>query len=190
MKKIFLLVLFVSSATFAFTQTEILDIKDDAVLHKFMIEKDSIAQLNIGKPYPEFHAISLDNEVFTDKYLTGKVTLINFWFEGCAPCVAEFADLNKLYAKYSDNPDFQFVSFTRDSPESAEKTKAKYNIAFPIFHISENENLRLSFNGGFPANIIVDKKGNTIFFKSGGAIEKDKVEKEIQLLEQRIVEAL
>ena len=53
---------------------------------------------SVGQPYIEFRianeARGVDNQI-----LKGKVVLINFWFEGCHPCMAEMDALNNLFKK-------------------------------------------------------------------------------------------
>ena len=151
---------------------------------------DSIFYSNVGKQYFNFNATTLDNETITEKSLLGKVSFIYFWFQGCSPCIAEFEDLNKLYTKYVNNSNFQFISFTKDEPEYAHKTKLKYDLLFPICPISWDECSRLNLHSGFPVIIITDKQGKIFYLKHGGYVDKEKVKKQIQLFEQKITEAL
>jgi thiol-disulfide isomerase/thioredoxin len=164
-------------------------LKNQLDLDSFMAQ-DSVLLSNIGKPYVDFTATSLDNKRITEKQLIGKVTLLNFWFEGCSPCIAEIDDFNELYLKHKDNPDFQFISFTKDEAERAENAKLKYNILYPICPVSWDECYRLIFNGGFPTIIITGKDGKIIYIESGGSTKKEVVKKQVQLFEQKIVEAL
>ncbi|MGN6399767.1 MAG: TlpA family protein disulfide reductase, partial [Flavisolibacter sp.] len=48
----------------------------------------------LGKPFPTFTAVNEQSTINNDS-LKGKVVLINFWFEGCHPCRAEFGALNE-----------------------------------------------------------------------------------------------
>jgi len=43
-----------------------------------------------GKTIPGFNAKAQNGALFTDDDLHSKITFINFWFEACAPCLAEF----------------------------------------------------------------------------------------------------
>ena len=51
---------------------------------------------------PAFSVTSLEGERFELATLRGKVVVLNFWFTGCAPCVAEFSELNGLVKKFKD----------------------------------------------------------------------------------------
>ena len=148
----------------------------ESYLHK----SDSLVQLNVGKQFPSFTASTLNGKIISDKDLLGKVTIFNFWFQYCAPCIAEFDALNVLYQKFKDNPAFQFISFTSDSSEDANESVIKYKLSFLVCPITEKECFRLNFNEGFPTTIIVDKLGKIILIKSGGFLEKDKIEMDIQ----------
>ena len=47
--------------------------------------------------FPEFHAKDLDgNDVDSSIISKNAVTVLNFWFNGCSPCVQELPELNKL----------------------------------------------------------------------------------------------
>jgi peroxiredoxin len=139
-------------------------------------------QENIGKQFPQFHAVTLNGETFTESNLKGKVTLINFWFEFCSPCIAEFDALNDLVVQFKGNTKFQFISFTSDTEESAKISVEKYHLLFPVLCIHESECFRLNFNSGFPTSIIIDETGKILVIKSGGSLDKTVIEPEIQKL--------
>lgn len=126
---------------------------------------------HIKKEFPHFKIKDITGKYFSDSDLMGKITLINFWFESCHPCVAEFKSLNEIFEKFENNKLFRFITFTFEQPSSINEIIKKYSLKFPIITISQNECYRLNFRSGFPTNIIVDKKGKVAFFKSGGAVE-------------------
>jgi thiol-disulfide isomerase/thioredoxin len=53
-----------------------------------------------GWLFDKFSAGATNGSLFTNDSLKNRVSFINFWFEGCHPCVAEFPALNELYSKY------------------------------------------------------------------------------------------
>src|SRR5262245_30857907 len=55
-----------------------------------------------GTMAPTFSLTSLEGEKFDLSALRGKVVVLDFWFIGCAPCVAEFGKLNDLVDKFKD----------------------------------------------------------------------------------------
>jgi len=151
--------------------------QNDISFEAYMQEKDSLVQLNVGKSYLSFTANHLyDNKIITEKDLQGKVTIINFWFQECAPCVAEFGALNKLYASFQSNPAFQFISFTNDLKMDAIKSAKRYELLFPIYPISPDESYRLNYEQGYPTTIIVNDLGKVVLIKSGGSLDQAEID--------------
>ena len=153
-------------------------------------EQDSILRSKIGTPYINFSLNDLNGNEFTEEQLVGKVTLINFWFESCAPCIAEFNDLNDLYEKMKDNPSFQFLSITRDSPEMAKESIKAHKLPYQIYTASNAECSRLNFKQGYPTTIVTDKHGIIRFMKSGGNLEKEKIIAQVEIYKQEILKLL
>jgi len=146
------------------------------------LEMERKLQDNVGKQFPKFGAETLNGESVTENNLKGKVTLINFWFEYCSPCIAEFDTLNDLFVHFKGNKKFQFLSFSSDTSESAKISVEKYHLLFPVLCIPEAECFRLNYNSGFPTSIIVDETGKILVIKSGGSLDKKMIQAEIQKL--------
>ena len=160
-------------------------------LKSFMEERDSVLNSKIGTPFVNFNLTDLTGKQFTEKLLIGKVTLINFWFRYCAPCIAEFDDLTDLYNDFKDNPGFQFLSITYDDPEDVEESIRKYKLPYTIISTSNEECGRLLFGlGGYPVTMIVDKQSKIRLIHSGGALEKEKITAQIDTYRQEILKLL
>ena len=129
-------------------------------------QRDSILQTKISFQFPDFTLTNMAGDKFSAQELKGKITVINFWFESCAPCIAEIDALNQLFLKFKDNPNFRFLSLTTDSPEKAKEAVKKYDILFDVFSIKRKECERL-FCTEFPTNIIVDQEGKVAYIKVG-----------------------
>lgn len=156
----------------------------------YINELQNSIQKNVGEKYVKFIKKSLAGKQYSEKGLLGKVILVNFWFESCSPCIAEFEALNKLYQRYKGNKKFQFISFTIDTPKRAKLTAQKYNLKFPIICISEKECRQLNYKSGFPTNIIIDTAGKISSIKIGGSIEKQIVATNIKDIEYEIEKCL
>lgn len=135
-------------------------------------EREARRKAAIGKPYPSFKAENGD-AVLTKDSLKGKIVFINFWFEACKPCIAEMEGLNQLYDSLKDYKDFEFISFTYESPKVIEKMREKYGMKYKILSISRSECLRLNQNNGYPTSIVLDRKQKIKDIKTGGAISVD-----------------
>lgn len=125
----------------------------------------------MGKPLPLFNAMLKDSAVTNTNWL-GKTVYLNFWFEGCAPCLAEFEVLEKMYTQLKDSGDFVFASFTFESPEKIEELKTKHKFRFPCLTVSRENCQRLNFGMGYPTHIILNKKGLVSYIDNGGSTDK------------------
>lgn len=148
----------------------------------YRIEKvDSV----IGKTFPVFTA-NMDSRKVSNDLLRNKVVLINFWFEGCHPCMSEMEALTELYDSLKNNKNFLFISFTWDNPETIKRVKEKYAINFGIVSTSEAECERLNFGSGYPTSLILDRTGTIKYLHNGGFVEKEKAREFVirELLEE------
>lgn len=126
-----------------------------------------------GTPFAPFSVFTTDGKQITDQSLLNKITFINFWFEACAPCIAEMEGLNKLYADHKEKTQFQFLSFTYETKEKIAAIRKKYNIQYPIISIRKDSCYLLNFNSGFPTSIISDIHGKVAFYSCGGPIDPE-----------------
>lgn len=144
----------------------------------------------LGKAYPAFSLKTLDGTRITEKDLIGKVTWINLWFLRCAPCMAEMDVLDTLYTQLKDQPGFNFLSVTYDSPGQARSIIKQYHLSYPVSCVSIEESTRLILGSGYPANIIIDQNGNIAYFKVGGRIDKPDVFEDLQAPFNKVKELL
>jgi len=142
----------------------------------FLVMMDKKNSEYINKPFTQF-SITTNNKKCSNKTLKGKVVFINFWFAACAPCMAEMNELNKLFKHFKKSKNFEFVSFTFESPTEIELIKRKYNIHYNIFSISQDECYRLNNNNGFPTSIILNATGFVKWIHSTDAVNKTEIEK-------------
>ena len=129
-------------------------------------KSDSMSNQIIGSYFPDFTLTNTNGDTITNQLLKGKITIINFWFEDCAPCIFELNDLNQLISKFKSNPDFQFLSFTTDSYEKAKLSIEKLGLTYDVFPITPKDSKRL-FCTAFPTNIIIDQEGKVAYRKTG-----------------------
>lgn len=130
----------------------------------------------IDKPYMAFK-LNNGNKIVDNKSLNGKIVLINFWFEGCHPCMAEMNALNEIFEKLKSNKNFTFISITWDNQETIKRVQKKYSLLFDVFPASSEECQRLNLGCGYPTSIILDQEGIVKFRHSGGSIEEPAAKK-------------
>lgn len=136
-----------------------------------------------GETFPEFKGKDLDgNDVDSSTFANHSVTVVNFWFSGCAPCVAELKDLDKLNEDLKARGG-QVIGINTETLDGNEEGIAgakeiidakgvKYqNIYFDSS--SEAGRMALSITG-FPTTILVNRQGKIINQSLLGGIDNKK----------------
>ncbi len=104
---------------------------------------------------------------------------LNFWFRHCAPCVAEFPQLSRLYGEYQAQG-LEIISINAsDSVEDISKFKREKRVRFPmvsaglrgarwnLLEVSEYGVLEDYDVRAFPTNLILDRQGRVILRLEG-----------------------
>ncbi|WP_299272542.1 TlpA disulfide reductase family protein [uncultured Psychroserpens sp.] len=113
----------------------------------------------IGKQFPEFSLTSLIGQKISNKTTKGKVTVLNFWFINCLPCIKEIPDLNKLVDKYQ-NKDVLFLAPTYETKEDlvdffeTREEGFDYEVLFNAKPL-----LKKLLVSSYPTHIVVSKEG-------------------------------
>ena len=115
---------------------------------------------------------SIDSVIYNNEMLKGKIVYIHFWYAACSPCMAELEPLNKIYHKLNNEKNFEFLSFSLDSPEVISMLIDKYQIKYPVLYMPRDQIKKMNINNGFPASIITDREGNIIYKRIGGSSSK------------------
>lgn len=120
----------------------------------------------VGSKAENFTVMTLDSKIYELRELD-KIVVINFWFGACAPCIAEFPDLNELSKKYETNKDVIFLGISVQGTEDfvrkfTRRKEFNYQIVASDFSISNILHVQM-----YPTNIIIDKKGIIRFAKTG-----------------------
>ena len=126
----------------------------------------------VGSAIPKMSSLSLSGKKIDANYFNGKSGIINFWFEGCPPCVAEIPILNRIIDTLGQEKYF-YLAIGRDDKEDI--------LTFLETHpwkFDQVENGReliesvFKLPWGYPISLIVDKNG-VITYVEGGLNEKD-----------------
>ena len=140
---------------------------------------------------PAFKLTSMDGKVFESASLRGKVVILNFWFTGCVPCVAEMPKLNELVEKFKDD-DVVFIAPTWDSKTVLQtflkNHTFKYNIVPSAISLIVNTYSSGTGEVVMPTTIIIDKEGSIHTRIEGGLIKTDGNTKEFDNLANTIME--
>lgn len=142
-----------------------LSIKENNPSNYFRLMVDCM----IGSELPAFEVESLDGKKISKEGLKGKMTIINFWFTTCPPCVAEipgFATIIERYGKdninyiaVGDNSQLEISEFLQTHP-------------WDFIHISnENDIIEKIFKVelfGYPTTYLLNEEAQIVKSFSGG----------------------
>ena len=147
--------------------------------------------------FPAFEGKDLDgNPVKSDELFSANaVTVVNFWFTTCSPCVGELGDLDALNKELADKGGalIGVNAFTLDGDETAiadakdvlAKKGATYQNVY--FDSSSAAGAFTSNIFAFPTTYVVDRNGNIVGEPIVGAItEKNQAETLQALIDQAI----
>ncbi len=162
----------------SYCQKQTVDTSNESLIMLYKLASQEF----IGEKVVEFSAFDLYGNRFTTNDLNDKITFINFWFEACPPCLAEFEALNNLYEKYKCKEKFQFFSFTFETKEDAERVVKQHNLKFPVLLISYDSSKIMNFGQGFPLNMILNKEGKVNLISPGGPIAPKEAQEKFNIL--------
>ncbi len=144
-----------------------------------------------SEKFPAFEGTDLDgNPVTSELFKENSVTVVNFWFSACAPCIAELSELNALNeelklkggAVIGINADTigGDESMIMEAKSILEKKGAMYqNIYFPV----ESEAGKLTYSiTAFPTTVVVDRSGRMIGEPILGGINSEAQMKALQAI--------
>ncbi len=147
--------------------------------------------------FPAFEGKDLDgNEVKSDELFSANaVTVVNFWFTTCSPCVGELGELDALNKELADKGGalIGVNAFTLDGDETAiadakdvlAKKGATYQNVY--FDSSSPAGAFTANIFAFPTTYVVDRNGNIVGEPIVGAItEKNQAETLQSLIDQAI----
>ncbi len=164
--------------------------------HPEILNEETDANGDVQK-FPSFEGKDLDgNEVKSDELFSANaVTVVNFWFTTCSPCVGELGDLDALNKELADKGGalIGVNAFTLDGDETAiadakdvlAKKGATYQNVY--FDSSSPAGTFTSNIFAFPTTYVVDRNGNIVGEPIVGAItEKNQAETLQSLIDQAI----
>ena len=145
-----------------------------------------------SNPFPAFEGKDLDgNPVKSDELFSANaVTVVNFWFTTCNPCVGELAELdalNKELAKKGGSL-IGVNTFTLDGDEAAiseaKDVLAKKGVTYQnVYFDSDGEAGKFTTNiFAYPTTYVVDRNGNIVGEPIVGAITEKKQAETLQKL--------
>ena len=164
--------------------------------HPEILNEETDANGDVQK-FPSFEGKDLDgNEVKSDELFSANaVTVVNFWFTTCSPCVGELGELDALNKELADKGGalIGVNAFTLDGDETAiadakdvlAKKGATYQNVY--FDSSSPAGAFTANIFAFPTTYVIDRNGNIVGEPIVGAItEKNQAETLQKLIDQAL----
>ena len=158
---------------------------------KYMDHQHKDANGDVQK-FPSFEGKDLDgNEVKSDELFSANaVTVVNFWFTTCSPCVGELGDLDALNKELAEKGGalIGVNTFTLDGDEAAiseaKDVLAKKGAAYQnVYFDSDGEAGKFTANiFAYPTTYVIDRNGNIVGEPIVGAITEQKQAETLQKL--------
>ncbi len=133
--------------------------------------------------FPAFTGSNLDGgSVSSDIFAENSVTVVNFWFSSCAPCVGELPELNALNDELMEKGgavigiNTDTLGGSSDSISEAKKILEKQGALYRNLYFDDASKDAIDFANSitaFPTTYLVDRSGNIIGEPLRGSIDNE-----------------
>lgn len=125
----------------------------------------SVTEFNGKKSVGEkWTSTTFDGQSISSESLLGHVTVLNFWYAGCAPCRAETPDLAKIAAKYQAQGVYVVGVNVRDTAATALAFARTHKLNYPSVMDIETGTVVQAYTGvvspsAVPTTLVINAKG-------------------------------
>ena len=135
-----------------------------------------------GTAFPQFEGSDLEGNPVDNSLFAGNAfTVVNFWFNGCKPCVEELDDLNALNEKVKAQGgevvgiNTETLDGNQQGIETAKKLLAATGASYRnIYFASGSDAGKFALNiMAFPTTYVFDRDGNVVGQPLLGGIDKE-----------------
>jgi len=122
--------------------------------------------LQEGEKAPKFKGYTIDGDKITNRDLRGKVTLVDFWYVACPPCIKSIPVLDSIARVYKYK-NVQVLGMNPvDSEDDIRRIKDVGSLSYPTImvdnHIPDKFEVRV-----YPVYYIIDEAGKIAHTQSG-----------------------
>ena len=113
----------------------------------------------------DWSGVTESGEALSSTQLEGVITVMNFWYAGCAPCRIEMPELIELQTEFLPEG-VQFIGVNvRDSAETSLAFARRIGMNFPSVMDAKTGSVVLGFTGvvtpqAVPTTLVIDAEGN------------------------------
>ncbi len=132
------------------------------VMNASELSEDAFEEADLNFQLKDISGKSLDARA-----LKGKTIFINIWATWCAPCVAEMPGINKLRAKFKDDPNVEFLMISEDRDlQTAIDWVEKKGFDLPIYQMASK--LPDMYETGYvPSTFVISPDGEVVVRHTG-----------------------
>lgn len=143
---------------------------------------DSASDTASENTFPKFDGYDLDgNKVDSSLFSENEFTVVNFWFNGCKPCVAELGELDKLNKRISEQGgevigiNVETLDGNEQNIETAKQILETKGASYRnIYFDSASDAGKFSLGiMAFPTTYVIDKNGNIVGEPLLGGIDSE-----------------
>ena len=145
--------------------------------------------LDSAKSFPAFTGKDFDgNAVDESLFTNNSVTLVNFWFNGCSPCVGELPALQELHDSLQEKGgavvgiNVETLDENEDTIAAAKEIMKKQGASYQnIYFDSDSEAGKLALSVmSFPTSVLIDSEGNIVGDVIVGGLDNEKTMASVQ----------
>ena len=148
--------------------------------------------------FPSFTGLDLDgNSVNSDIFSENSVTVVNFWFSSCSPCIGELSELDSLNQELKEKGgavigiNTDTLNGDNSMIEEAKKILMQQKASYRNLYFDSNSGDAMDFANSitsFPTTYLVDRGGYIIGDPVVGSIDDESTMKMLKNRIDKIIE--
>lgn len=148
--------------------------------------------------FPSFTGLDLDgNSVNSDIFSENSVTVVNFWFSSCSPCIGELSELDSLNQELKEKGgavigiNTDTLNGDNSMIEDAKKILMQQKASYRNLYFDSNSGDAMDFANSitsFPTTYLVDRGGYIIGDPVVGSIDDESTMKMLKKRIDKIIE--